>query len=76
MTALGLWVSPLGPVGQFKGALIRIGIEVFRSPTTISKKLGISQGISFILVAILAGGALLFFTFLSVYLTLPRQKLD
>ena len=76
--SLSLWESPLGPIGQFKGLLIRIGVSLLNFPTFISRMSGFStsSSFSFIFSSIVLGLFALLLTFLFVYLTLPKIKDD
>jgi len=74
--AMSFTESPMGPVGKFKGLLIRVGIFLYTLPNKISAYSGFSYSTSIAITAIIMILLILFLIFSLVYITLVKQKYD
>jgi thiol-disulfide isomerase/thioredoxin len=74
--SMGMWLSPLGPVGRFKGVLTHAGGKVIDNMTAWSTSMKVPILIPYVIVALVFALSILLCTFAGIYYSVTHVKMD
>lgn len=73
---MGMWSSPLGPIGRVKGSVTHMGGKFMDHMAAWSKQMNVPILVPYIMIAILVAIAILLCTFAGIYYSVTHVKTD